>query len=205
MARASGPCSISSSCGKPGSSPVSTFSYHTSWWSPDPRLVLYNRRIKVSRSLRKVIRKREFRLTMDTAFASVIQECARMRSERRTDTWITSGMIDAYCRLHESGYAHSVETWQGSALVGGLYGVSLGRCFFGESMFTHISNASKVALVGLTSYLEKRSFEWVDCQVSNDHLISLGAEKVPREEFLTMLTLALTGPTKKGKWIYGED
>ena len=175
------------------------------WWSPDPRLILYPGKINVSKSLKKIIRKKMFRLTMDMAFGRVIEECARMRSEKRTGTWITRDMIDAYCRLHESGYAHSVETWQGDSLVGGLYGVSLGRCFFGESMYTRVSNASKVALVGLASYLKKLSFEWIDCQITNEHLISLGAETVPREKFLTMLTQALNGPTKRGKWCFNEE
>ena len=175
------------------------------WWSPNPRLILYPDRIYISRSLKKVIRKNKFHLTIDTAFGSVIEQCARTRSEKRTGTWITHDMIKAYCRLHESGYAHSVEAWMGDSLAGGLYGVSLGRCFFGESMFTRVSNASKVALVGLAAYLNRLSFEWIDCQIANEHLISLGASTVPRKAFLEMLAQALKDSTKRGKWHFDED
>ena len=142
---------------------------------------------------------------MDMDFHAVIEKCAHMRNEKRTGTWITEEMITAYCKLHESGYAHSVEAWQGDSLAGGLYGVSLGRCFFGESMFTLVSNASKVALVGLVSYLESLSFEWIDCQITNEHLVGLGAETVPREKFLAMLAEALAEPTKRGKWCFDTD
>jgi leucyl/phenylalanyl-tRNA--protein transferase len=139
---------------------------------------------------------------MDTAFETVIVECAQVRSEKGEGTWITDEMIDAYCDLHESGFAHSVEAWYGEDLAGGLYGVSLGKCFFGESMFTRISNASKAALFGLTVYLETHSFELIDCQVTTTHLMRLGARKIERQEFIKKLRRALDAPTKRGTWSF---
>ena len=172
------------------------------WWSPDPRLILYPWELKISKSLKKVIRKGSFRLSIDTAFETVILECAQVRSEKGEGTWITDEMINAYCNLHEAGFAHSVEAWYGQDLAGGLYGVSLGKCFFGESMFTRISNASKATLFGLTAYLETHSFELIDCQVTTAHLLRLGARKIPRQEFLKKLKRALEAPTKRGKWSF---
>jgi leucyl/phenylalanyl-tRNA--protein transferase len=170
------------------------------WWSPDPRLILIPKELKVSRSLKKLIRKGVFRLSMDTAFEAVIRECAQIRSEKGEATWITGEMIDAYCRLHDAGFAHSVEAWCGEELAGGLYGVSLGRCFFGESMFSRVNNSSKVALVGLSSLLEAFSFDFIDCQVTTEHLIRLGARHLSRHEFLMLLKQALKAPTRRGKW-----
>jgi len=172
------------------------------WWSPDPRLVLYPEEINVSRSLRRVIRKAVFRTTLDTAFERVIRECVKVRQEKDEGTWITPDMIAAYCRLHQAGFAHSVEAWCGSLLAGGLYGVSLGGCFFGESMFTRRTNASKVALVALAEQLNAASFRLIDCQVPSDHLIGLGARQVPRDIFLDQLKGALAAPTVKGKWVF---
>lgn len=170
------------------------------WWSPDPRLVLFPRDFHLSRSLRKVLRKQLFEITMDQAFVRVIGECARIRSRKGEPTWIVEAMIEAYCRLHDSGFAHSVETWCKGKLVGGLYGVSLGRCFFGESMFSRVSNASKAALATLVDYLRERSFGLIDCQVTTRHLESLGAREMPRERFLTLLDEAMRFPSRTGKW-----
>jgi len=152
------------------------------WWSPDPRAVLLPQEIKVSRSLRKTLRRGIFQITQDTAFGDVIRGCA---SPRPNDmgTWITEEMVEAYCRLHSMGYAHSVECWHEGELVGGLYGVALGQVFFGESMFSRMSDASKVALVRL----RELGFELIDCQVPNDHLASLGAREIPREDFTRLL------------------
>jgi leucyl/phenylalanyl-tRNA--protein transferase len=170
------------------------------WWSPNPRLVLYPDEIRISRSLQKTIKKGEFRLTMDEAFDQVISECARVPRKAGEGTWIVPDMIEAYCRLHDSGYAHSVETWQDDKLVGGLYGVSLGSCFFGESMFTHATDASKVAFVALVEQLKIWSFDVIDCQVTTEHLVSFGAREIPRDKFLAQLKDSLKTPTMKGKW-----
>ena len=172
------------------------------WWSPDPRLVLYPKDIKISKSLTKVIRKGLFRISMDTAFEKVILECAKVHQKQDEGTWINDQMIEAYCLLHESGYAHSVEAWLGRELAGGLYGVSLGKCFFGESMFTQVSNASKVSLAALSTYLITKEFDFIDCQVTTDHLNRLGAIEVPRKSFLRQLRGALDAPTLRGKWDY---
>lgn len=172
------------------------------WWSPDPRLVLYPDEIRISKSLKKTIKKDVFQVTMDQAFNRVINECARVRRGKNQGTWIVNDMIKAYCRLHESGFAHSVEAWHEGKLAGGLYGVSLGRCFFGESMFTRISNASKVAFVKLVEYLKALSFDMIDCQVTTEHLMRFGAREIPRKYFLEQLEKALEYPTKKGEWSF---
>jgi len=156
------------------------------WWSPDPRCILEPAALKVSRSLAKLLRRDLFQVTFDRAFGEVISACAELR-QGREGTWITGEMHQAYCRLHLLGYAHSVEVWQGGALVGGLYGVCLGRCFFGESMFHRVANASKVAFAHLARHLQARRFELVDCQLPTPHLASLGAVTIPREEFLRRL------------------
>jgi len=172
------------------------------WWSPDPRLILYPRELKISKRLRRIVRQKTFRLTMDTAFDAVIGECAKTRTKTGEGTWITDEMLDAYCGLHKSGFAHSVEAWYEDDLAGGLYGVSIGKCFFGESMFTRVSNASKVALVGLTSFLNALSFDFIDCQVTTEHLVRLGAREIPRQLFLEQLQRALDAPTKRGVWTF---
>ena len=172
------------------------------WWSPDPRLVLYPCEIKVSKSLKKILKNKIFSVTIDQAFNQVITSCARIRLQKNEGTWIDEDMIKAYCGLHESGFAHSVEAWYEGELAGGLYGVSLGRCFFGESMFTRISNASNVAFVFLAEYLKSLSFDIIDCQVSTEHLINFGAREIPRKDFLKQLEKSLETPTKKGRWIY---
>jgi len=170
------------------------------WWSPDPRLVLYPSRLHVSRSLRKVIRQRRFHITFDAAFVDVIESCALNRLDADQETWLDGNMIRAYIGLHARGYAHSVEAWQDGNLAGGLYGVALGRCFFGESMFSRVSNASKTAFVSLIDFLRKRRFHLVDCQVSTEHLRRLGAEEISRKRFLSELAGALGRPTIIGHW-----
>lgn len=163
------------------------------WWSPDPRLILIPGELKVSRSLRKVINKGIFKVTMDTSFEQVIRNCAGVPREGQGGTWITEEMIEAYIRLHRSGYAHSVESWCEGELVGGLYGIILGKVFFGESMFSKVSNASKVAFVTIVERLKEQGFSLIDCQVRTEHLISLGAREVSRQSFLKMLSKALGG------------
>lgn len=170
------------------------------WWSPDPRLVLYPEALHVSRSLMKTLGQGDFRVTLDQAFHQVIAACAGSLRDKQTGTWITTDMMDAYCRLHEAGFAHSVEVWNQGQLAGGLYGVSLGKCFFGESMFARKNNASKVGLVTLVHLLQKWSFNFIDCQVTTGHLVRLGAREIPRKQFLDELKLALQSPTQKGKW-----
>lgn len=154
------------------------------WWSPDPRLVLFPKELHISRSLRRVLRKEIFQVTFNTRFREVIDACARSMRPAGEGTWITAEMADAYCRLNDMGYAHSVETWRGGRLVGGLYGIALGRCFFGESMFTRTSNASKVAFVTLVKRLQALDVELIDCQVHTQHLVSLGAREIPRKDFI---------------------
>jgi leucyl/phenylalanyl-tRNA--protein transferase len=170
------------------------------WWSPHPRLVLFPDELKVSRSLQRVIRKSIFQVTVDSAFPDVIAECAQVRPGNREGTWIVPEMTAAYCRLHELGYAHSVETWRQRELVGGLYGVALGRVFYGESMFTKRSDASKVALVHLVERLRSWHFEMIDCQMTTPHLLRLGAREIPRPEFLKRLAAALDVPHQPGSW-----
>jgi leucyl/phenylalanyl-tRNA--protein transferase len=161
------------------------------WWSPDPRLVLFPEEMKVSQSLRKVIKKGIFKITMDTAFERVIKSCAEVPRKGQEGTWITKDMVEAYIRLHRSGYAHSVESWHGNELAGGLYGVVLGKAFFGESMFSRKSDASKAAFVWLVERLKERGFKLIDCQVTTGHMMSLGAREVPRARFMELLREAL--------------
>ena len=161
------------------------------WWSPDPRLVFYPGKIKISRSLAKRIRQKHFRVTCNQAFEQVISGCA-LRGAQSPDvylesTWITQDMHDAYLEMHHRAYAHSIEVWNANNLVGGLYGVALGKVFFGESMFSRENDASKVGLVALSQWLHQNDFAVIDCQVANEHLISLGAQEISRDNFLTML------------------
>jgi leucyl/phenylalanyl-tRNA--protein transferase len=171
------------------------------WWSPDPRAVLFPSKLEVSRSLRKTIRRGAFTIRFDTCFRDTMQSCAQPRPRYpRGGTWITPEMLDAYARLHELGYAHSVETWQEGKLVGGLYGVALGGAFFGESMFSRATDASKVALVALVARLQAWNFQFIDCQLPSPHLASLGAEAIRRREFLDLLAAALALPGQHGRW-----
>lgn len=159
------------------------------WWSPDPRMVLFPKRLKVSKSLLRLIQKNEFSITFNTAFADVIRKCAAIEREGQADTWITNDMVDVYQKLHELGHAHSVEVWRDDKLVGGLYGIDLPeqKVFCGESMFSKESNASKVAFYYLIKKLKAEEYTIVDCQVHTRHLESLGAEEIPRTEFLNYL------------------
>ncbi len=161
------------------------------WWAPDPRLVLFPERIKISRSLARFIRSTDLTLSMDSAFDQVISACAAAR--RGSDgTWITDEMKASYSHLHRLGIAHSLECWSGQALVGGLYGISIGQVFFDESMFSKVSNASKLALVCLCDLLRRWEYHLIDCQVRSDHLVSLGAQEIPRAAFTRYLD-QLTG------------
>ena len=172
------------------------------WHSPDPRLVLVPSELTVSRNLRRTLNRCEFEVTLDTAFDEVIRGCAETPRKEDAGTWITAEMIDAYRRLHDLGFAHSAEAWQAGELVAGLYGVSLGGCFFGESMFTHRSDASKVAFVKLTRQLEAWDFDLIDCQVHTDHLARFGAGPWSRRRFLKALDASLARPTRRGRWSF---
>lgn len=175
------------------------------WWCPDPRLVLYPGEVHVPARLRRRIKSKIFEVTSDTVFDRVIAECARVRTENREETWLVDEMIEAYQGLYESGYAHSVETWYQGELAGGLYGVSLGGAFFGESMFTRVTDASKVALVALCNYMAENDFDLIDCQIPTDHLIWMGAKEVPRKVFLEQLKASVKKPIPIGKWRFGEN
>jgi leucyl/phenylalanyl-tRNA---protein transferase len=168
------------------------------WWSPDPRLVLFPDEFKVSRSLKRVLKKGVFEVTIDRAFRKVIVGCAEVRRTRGEGTWITGAMVEAYTRLHEMGYAHSVESWFEGELAGGLYGIGLGRAFFGESMFARRTDASKVALAHLVALVKERGFELIDCQQSTEHLKSFGAREIPRAEFLRLLDKAVKPESGEG-------
>jgi leucyl/phenylalanyl-tRNA--protein transferase len=170
------------------------------WHSPDPRMVLEAERLHVPRSLRKVARRGQYRITYDTAFRAVIEACAATPRPDQDGTWITREMVRAYCQLHELGLAHSIEAWRGRDLVGGLYGVSLGGAFFGESMFAHAPDASKVAFVTVVEHLREKGITLIDCQVYTDHLARFGAEEWPRERYLSALSRALRRPTWRGRW-----
>ena len=161
------------------------------WWSPDPRLVLIPAELKVSKTLRQTIRKGVFRVTMNEAFEGVIRSCATIKRKGEQGTWITEDMIEAYIRLHQAGYAHSVESWDGDELAGGLYGVMLGKAFFGESMFAKKTDASKVAFAVVATELAQKGCELIDCQVATEHLKRFGAREIPRDEFLQRLADAL--------------
>ena len=170
------------------------------WWSPDPRLVLDLNDFKISRSLRKTLKKEVFQITFDHAFEEVIRACASVPREAQNGTWITDEMEKAYIKLHGLGYAHSVESWFGGKLAGGLYGVSLGKCFFGESMFHLKTDASKVALATLVETLKSWDFHFIDSQMTTEHMLSLGAKELPRRIFLKRLQLALRYPTRRWRW-----
>jgi leucyl/phenylalanyl-tRNA---protein transferase len=169
------------------------------WWSPDPRLVLYCAELKLSRSLAKSLRNKGFEIRIDTAFRQVLAGCAGPRADGG-GTWLGEDMRIAYARLHRAGYAHSFETWRGGELVGGLYGVSLGRMFYGESMFSRAADASKVALVGLVEEARRRGIPLIDCQVRTPLLASLGAREIPRRAFLRELAALVHYEAPPGKW-----
>lgn len=170
------------------------------WWSPDPRFVLFPEDLHVPKSLEKVLRKGIFTFSLDTRFIDVITACSRTPRPNQDGTWITDEMIDAYTELHRLGYAHSLEVYREEHLVGGLYGVSLGSAFFGESMFSWEPNASKAGLVVLVRFLKTKGFQVIDSQVYTPHMARFGAKNIPRTQYLTILRKALKDPTFKGSW-----
>lgn len=157
------------------------------WWSPDPRMVLFPDKLHVSKSLRKTLNSKKYNITLNKAFGEVIAACASVRRRKEEGTWITEEMVEAYNRLHYLGWAHSVESWFDNQLVGGLYGVRIGRCFFGESMFSSMADASKAALVFLATHSKKSGIDIIDCQIPSAHLSRLGAEIISRDTFLSYL------------------
>jgi leucyl/phenylalanyl-tRNA---protein transferase len=171
------------------------------WFSPDPRFVLRPREVHVGRSLGKVLRRDGFEVRFDTAFEAVIRACGLAPRPGQDGTWIQEDLIEGYLELHRLGYAHSVEAWRGGALVGGLYGVSLGSCFFGESMFAAAPDASKVAFVTLLAHLERWGIGLVDCQVKTAHLARFGGREVSRRDFLVELRRRVAEPTRRGPWL----
>ena len=179
------------------------FTYHEPilWWSPDPRFVLYPNELKIAKSMRPYFNQQKFQVTYDQAFGKVIRQCQKPRKEQWAgNTWITESMVEAYLRLHKLGYAHSVEVWDGELLIGGLYGVSLGKCFYGESMFTKTSNASKFGFITLVQKLEAKGFQLIDCQQQTKHLGNLGARAIDRKIFLDFLKENEKEETLRGDW-----
>jgi leucyl/phenylalanyl-tRNA--protein transferase len=170
------------------------------WWSPDPRLLLYPHKFKLRKSFRRVLRSGKFSVTFDQNFSSVINHCASVPRAGQESTWIVPSMQEAYIRLHKEGYAHSVEVYYEGNLVGGLYGLALGKAFFGESMFSLVSDASKVAFKALSDVLGSRGYDFIDCQMKTDHMMRLGAEVVQRSIFLDKLSKAIDAPTDMGPW-----
>jgi leucyl/phenylalanyl-tRNA--protein transferase len=173
------------------------------WWSPDPRMVLFPAELRLTRSLAKVLRNRQYEVRYDSAFGEVMQGCAARRPQQ-SGTWITADMQAAYRALHQLGYAHSVETWIDGALAGGLYGVAIGGAFFGESMFTRVRDASKIAFVHLVRRLEAAGYGMIDCQMHTEHLASLGAREIPRAEFARRLAELVDYEHPVGRWTAAE-
>jgi leucyl/phenylalanyl-tRNA--protein transferase len=170
------------------------------WWSPDPRMVLFPGEFRISRSLRRTLREGAYEVRLDSAFAQVIRACAETPRRGQPGTWITREMQQAYRRLHELGHAHSVETWVGDRLVGGLYGLAIGGMFYGESMFAHATDASKIAAAHLACFLETHGFGMIDCQMRTAHLASLGAREIPRDDFLARLRALTATETPPARW-----
>ena len=170
------------------------------WWSPDPRMVLVPGEFRISRSLRQSLRRGNYEIRLDSQFPTVIRACAEIPRKAQQGTWITREMQLAYIRLHRFGYAHSVETWIDGQLMGGLYGMAIGRMFYGESMFSHATDASKLALAHLTRFLAEQGFGLIDCQMNTPHLASLGAREIPRSEFITQLHALTAIPPLNGRW-----
>ena len=172
------------------------------WWCPDPRFVLFPEKLKIARSMRPYLNQPKFQLTFDREFSTVMRRCAKVdrKGQRGIGTWISEEMVQAYTRLHTMGFAHSVEVWQEDELVGGLYGIALGRVFFGESMFAEVSNASKFGFIRLVQRLQELGYRMIDCQQKTPHLASLGAESIPRRQFLSVLRENETEPTHRGSW-----
>ena len=174
------------------------------WWSPDPRMVLFPAELKVARSLKKVVRNRPYEVRLDTAFSQVMQGCAQPR-EGQSGTWISPMMTDAYTRLHEMGVAHSAETWIDGKLAGGLYGVALGRMFYGESMFTEVTDASKIAFVHLVWQLKRWGFGMIDCQMKTAHLETFGAREIPRSDFMRRVSKLIQYSPAPTLWRFDPD
>tara|TARA_R110002050_G_scaffold300621_3_gene471037 strand:+ start:11924 stop:12610 length:687 start_codon:yes stop_codon:yes gene_type:complete len=170
------------------------------WWTPNPRFVLFTNELKISKSMKQVMRSSKFRVTYDTAFKTVIRHCKTQKRNGQSGTWITDEMEEAYIKLHQLGYAHSVEVHQEDELVAGLYGVSLGRVFYGESMFTHVSNGSKFGFISLVNALKAKGFKMIDSQDYTAHLESLGAREIPREYFEKILATETELVGKVGVW-----
>jgi leucyl/phenylalanyl-tRNA--protein transferase len=170
------------------------------WWSPNPRLLLYPDKFHLRKSFRRVLRSGKFTVTFDREFSNVIKHCATVPREGQESTWIVEEMQEAFIRLHEEGFAHSVEVYKEGKLVGGLYGIAMGKAFFGESMFSLVSDASKVAFKALSDVLGDRGYDFIDCQMKTDHMIGLGAQVVQRDTFLDELEVALQKPSDLGQW-----
>ena len=171
------------------------------WWSPNPRMVLFPNQLHISHSLKQTLKKHPFQIRLDTDFEQVITYCGTVIRNGQSGTWLTPEMKEAYIKLHRLGYAHSVEVYQNEKLVGGLYGIALGRIFFGESMFALVPNASKVGFTLFVQYLNQKNYELIDCQVYTEYLDSFGAKLIEREDYISLLTKALEHPTDKGKWV----
>tara|TARA_B100000497_G_C7696251_1_gene425557 strand:+ start:6874 stop:7527 length:654 start_codon:yes stop_codon:yes gene_type:complete len=172
------------------------------WWFTHPRCILRPSKVKVSKSMRSYFNQKRFKTTTDTCFEQVINECSRVKRKNQETTWISEDMINAYIELHHIGHAHSIEVWEEDLLVGGLYGIAIGNIFFGESMFSTASNASKFGLITLCRFLEEKEFLLIDCQQETDHIMSLGAEIIPKEEFLHTLkkNMEISVDTSSWKW-----
>ena len=174
------------------------------WWSPDPRMVLLPAELRVARSLAKVLRNRVYEVRADSAFRTVMQACAEPRNHQN-GTWISPAMIEAYHALHRRGIAHSIETWIDGELAGGLYGVAIGRMYYGESMFTRVTDASKIALVHLVRQLERWGFGMIDCQMHTAHLGRMGGREIPRAAFVRKLGELVNYPPISGTWVLDHD
>lgn len=170
------------------------------WWSPDPRMVLFPQELTVSRSLKKRLQRQDYEIRFDSSFRAVIEACAMVPRPGQDGTWITPEMVEAYCRLYDLGHAHSVETWMDGKLVGGLYGVAIGRMFYGESMFHRVTDASKIAFVYLVRYLARHGFGMIDCQLKTAHLARFGAREIRRDEFAAHLTEFINMPHYHEVW-----
>lgn len=175
------------------------------WYSPDPRCVVYPSELKVHKSMRSIFNQQKFRYTMDTCFERVMRNCSGTPRPGQEGTWISEEFIEGYCGMFELGIAHSVEVWQGEELVGGLYGISLGKVFYGESMFAHVTNASKAGFIQLAQSLGKSGFQLIDCQQETPHLLSLGARNISRAYFIEQLMQNNYARTQIGRWSFGEN
>lgn len=179
------------------------------WWNPDPRCVLYPDRLHVSKRMQRTLKSGKFIIKSDTAFRDVITSCAVIKRKHEDGTWINPDIIESYCSLHELGWAHSIESYEaredGETLLGGLYGISLGKCFFGESMFSAAADASKAAFISMVRALGNSGIELIDCQITTPHLVSLGAEEISRTEYLNSLDNLLQYPDLRGRWELFEN